>query len=110
MRRIRKTLARILELPDGEGLLTTAGMFPLTQFREFAGGSEPQEGLMGLIRGHKALDNAVDRHTAIYKSDYTLIGQRDSGVIAGERFGNSRHCFCGTAWKQKTARQCNPHM
>ena len=74
VRRTRILLAKILEHPDGEGLLTTAGMCPLPQFREFAAGSAPQEGLMGLIRGRVPLDTAELRHTAIFRSEYTKIG------------------------------------
>jgi hypothetical protein len=80
VRSTRRLLQQILEHPDGEGLLSTAGMCPLTQFREFAAGSAPQEGLMGLIRGRVPLNTAELRHTAIFRLEYTKIGHDADGA------------------------------
>ena len=80
VRQTRRLLAKILEHPDGEDLLTTAGMCPLPQFHDFAAGAAPQEGLMVLIRGRVPLNTAELRHTEIFRSEHTKIGHDTDGA------------------------------
>ena len=72
LRELRKNARKVLERDDGERVLFAAAMCgPATvaQFRAFAGGEPPHEGLCDLIRGPVEVGTG-----ALYSGDYSHIG------------------------------------